>query len=105
MTRHEVHKILEIPFLDRHQNGLQTFEWEHCAKSFFKIPSDLAINHLIRMSTDILKEKEDLTILSCENDSDVYYFGIGLDDCDNITLGELKKLYNHGVWYVYTWCD
>ena len=103
MTRHEVHKILEIPFMDRYKNSLQIFEWEHCAKSFFKIPNALALNHLIHMSANM--SEEDLTILSCESNSDVYYFGIGLDDCDNITLEKLKELYNHGIWYVYTWCD
>jgi hypothetical protein len=50
-------------------------------------------------------EGEDRIILKCKYNFDVYYFGVGLIDCDNISLKKLKKLYQQGTWFVYTWCD
>ena len=105
MTRHELRKILEISWGERHKQGLQTFEWEHCAKSFQRITNDVAINHFMKMSNDTCKEKEDPTILKCESKFGTYYFGVGLKDCDHITLRNLKNLYNNGNWYIYTWSD
>ena len=97
MTRHEVHKILQTPFLERSEKGLPTFEWEHCAMAFYKIPNSLAMNHLLNSRQEI--------VLMCESKSGVYYFGVGLKDCEYISLTKLKKLLRYGTWYVYTWAD
>lgn len=105
MTRHDLHKILEIPFTSRHAQGLQVFEWEHCAQSFQKISNELAMIHLIQTFKAQSRKDDETTVLLCESSSGAYYFGIGLKDCENITLEKLKELYNHGTWYVYTWDD
>ena len=105
MTRHELHEILKIPFWKRHSQGMQTLEWEHCAKAFYKITNDLALEHLMKIYDDISKEDDDPMILKCESDCGTYYFGVGLTDCDAITLKELRELYNRATWYVYTWSD
>lgn len=104
MTRHEFHHILETKdFDERKKKGLPVFEWEHCAKSFQYIPNDLAMKHFMKLNDS--SEGEDRIILKCKYNSDVYYFGVGLKDCDNISLKKLKKLYQQGTWSVYTWCD
>lgn len=105
MTRHELHNTLKNPFGKRSSQESQMFEWEHCAKKFFKISNDLAINHLLKMSEDISKKEDDPRILKCECNGETYYFGVGLEECENITLKKLRKLYNHATWYVYTWAD
>lgn len=102
MTQHEVHEILKTPFYERSSKGLPILEWEHCAKKFYKIPNDLALKHLMKMGC---KTDDDPMILKCEYDGDAYYFGIGLNNCENITLKEVRELYNHATWYVYTWSD
>ena len=103
MTRQELHHILETRYFDeRRKKGLPIFEWEHCAKSFQHISNDLAMEHLMGVYDSYT---EDEIILKCEYNSDVYYFGVGLKDCENISLKRLKKLYQHGNWSVYTWCD
>ena len=94
MTRQELHEILKIPYFDRYEQGLPILEWEKWAKRFQHISSDLAMKNLMKSS-----------ILMVKMDSEVYYFGLGLEDCENITLKELKELYNYGSWYVYTWVD
>ncbi len=102
MTRQELHHILQTRYCDeRKKKGLPIFEWEHCAKSFQHIPNDLAMEHLMGVYDSYIGKR----ILKCEYNSDVYYFGVGLKDCENISLKRLKKLYQHGYWSVYTWCD
>ena len=96
MTRYIVRETLKIPFSQRYKYG-PIFEWEHCAKKFCKISNDLAMYYLMRTY------QEEQVVLKVESDSGTYYFGIGLKDCDNITLKDLKKLYKDGTWYVYTW--
>lgn len=105
MTRHEIHNTLKIPFSKRISQGLQIFDWEHCSKKFYEISNELAINHLLEMSEDISKKEDDPMILKCECNGKTYYFGVGLKECENITLKKLRKLYNHATWYVYTWAD
>lgn len=106
MTRQELHSILETELWKRKKNGLPKFIWEHAAKKFYSIPNDLAIKHFFDMFKDnVRSSSEGPLILRCESDSGPYYFGIGLEDCDNITLQELKELYLHGKWAVYTWTD
>ena len=105
MTRNELHEILKIPFSKRHSQGLQTFEWEHCCKKFYKIPNYLAIKHMMELFEYICKESDDSIILQCEYGLDTYYFGVGLSDCDNLILKELRELYNNATWYVDTWAD
>ena len=97
MDRHEMHKILQCPFLERHEKGLPTFEWEHCAMAFYKIPNGLASKHLLNVHQKI--------VLECKSKSEVYYFGVGLKDCENISLRKLRNLLKFGTWYVYTWAD
>ena len=104
MTRQELQHILETTsFYERKKKNLPIFEWEHSCKSFQHIPNDLAINHFMKLNDN--NEDEDRIILKCEYNSECYYFGVGLKDCDNISLKKLKKLHQHGTWYVYTWCD
>ena len=55
------------------------------------------MHHLMRIDED------EETILKVEIGSDAYFFGLGLKDCDNISLTKLKKLYKDGTWYLYTW--
>ena len=104
MTRHELHEILKKSFSERKAEGLPIFEWEHCAKSFHYIRNNLAMEHLMNMSKENQKSKEP-TILKCVDPTGAYYFGIGLSDCENITLKKLRKLYRDGRWSVYTWAD
>ena len=103
MTRHDFHNILEIPIEERRKNGMTVFEWECWSKSFHYIPNDLAMKHFMELNDS--SNKEDKIILKCKYNSDVYYFGVGLKDCDNISLKKLRKLYQQGTWYVYTWCN
>ena len=104
MTRHELHQILQTPsFDDRKKKGLPVFDWEHYCKSFQHIPNELAIKHYMELNDG--NNPEDRIILKCNFNSDVYYFGVGLKDCDNISSKKLKELYRHGSWSVYTWCD
>ena len=103
MTRHDFHHILETPIEERRKNNLPVFEWEYWSKSFQCIPNDLAMKHFMELYDS--KEGEDRIILKCKYNSDVYYFGVGLKDCDNINMKKLKKLYKSGTWFVYTWCD
>ena len=105
MTRQEVQEILKTPFYGRTSKGLPILEWEHCAKKFYKIPNDLAFEHLMEMPDKFRKEDDDPTILKCEIGGAAYYFGIGLDECENLTLKQIKELYNHATWYAYTWSD
>lgn len=105
MTLQEMHEILKTPFYDRASKGLPIFPWEHCAKKFYKIPNDLALEHLMEMSSEISKDDDDPMILKCEYSGGAYYFGIGLNNCENISLKEVRELYNHATWYVYTWSD
>ena len=105
MTRQEVQEILKSPFYGRTAKGLPILEWEHCAKKFYKIPNDLAMEHLMEISGKIRQKDDDPTILKCEIADEAYFFGIGLEECENLPLEQLRKLYNHGTWYVYTWSD
>ena len=105
MTRHELHKILEVSFLSRYGHGLPTFAWEHCAKSFQRIPNNLAIEHFFKISKQKSIIADDKIILKCESKSGPYYFGIGLEDCDKLNSKELSELFQNGRWYVYTWTD
>ena len=103
LTRKEFHELLQTPFSERKKKGLPIFEWEHCAKSFQQIPNNLAIKHLMEMDDD--DKGEDRIILKCIYNSDVYYFGVGLKDCEKFSLKKMKELYQLGTWSVYTWCD
>ena len=105
MTRQEVHHILKTPFYNRSSKGLPILKWEHCAKKFYKIPNDLALEHLMDMSEKVRKDDDDPTILKCELNGDAYFFGIGLDECENISLKDIRMLYQCATWYVYTWSD
>lgn len=105
MTRQEVHNILKTPFYNRGSKGLPILEWEHCAKKFYSIPNDLALEHLMDMPKKYRKDDEDPTILKCEINGEAYFFGIGLEECENITLKDLRKLYKRATWYAYTWSD
>lgn len=105
MTRHELCEILEVPFLKRYEQGLQIFKWEHCAKSFLNIPNDLAMSHLMQMSKNICTQNDEQMILKCECNSETYYFGVDLEDCDSMSTQKMRELYNSGTWYVYTWSD
>ena len=92
MNRFEVDKILKVPFYAR-----QMLPWEHCAKAFYSINIDRAL--------EILKKIEsENAVLKCETNNGPYYFGIGLDDC---ILSEelLGYLCANGKWYVYTYAD
>ena len=105
MTRQEVQQILQTPFYARSSKGLQTLEWEHCAKKFYKIPNDLALEHLMNMAENIRENDDDPMILKCELANETYFFGIGLGECENLTLKQIRELYNNATWYVYTWAD
>lgn len=105
MTRQEVHEILKTPFYQRSSKRLPILSWEHCAKKFYKIPNNLAFEHLMDMSDTACNKDDDPTILKCITANDAYYFGIGLSDCESISLKEVRELYNHAIWYVYTWSD
>lgn len=103
MTRHELHEILKMPFERRYFEGLPTFNWEHTSKKFYQISSVLALEHFVGMRNGSPQKKD--MVLKCQTENDVYYFGVELVDCDNITLEDLLKLSKHGVWSVYTWAD
>lgn len=105
MTRQDVQQILQTPFYERSSKGLQILEWEHCAKKFYKIPSELAMEHLMNMHEDARKNDDDPMILKAEIDTDTYYFGIGLDECENLPLNQIRELYKNATWSVYTWAD
>lgn len=105
MTRQEVHEILKTPIYNRSSKGLPVLKWEHWAKKFYKIPNDLALEHLMDMPKKVRKDDDDPMILKSEIKGEAYYFGIGLEECENITLNVVRKLYNHATWYVYTWSD
>lgn len=57
------------------------------------------------MSEKVRKDDDDPTILKCELNGDAYFFGIGLDECENISLKDIRMLYQCATWYVYTWSD
>ena len=100
-TRKEFHELLQTPSSEREKKGLPVFEWEDNFKSFQYIPSNLAMKHLMEMGDD--NEEEDRTILKCEYNSDVYYFGVGLKDCEKLSYKKLKEMYQYGTWSVYAW--
>jgi hypothetical protein len=102
-TRKEFDELLNTSFDERKKRGLPIFGWEHCAKSFQYISNDLAMKHLMEMKDK--SNGEDRIILKCKYNSDVYYFGVGLKDSENISLKKLKQMYQYGSWSVYTWCD
>ncbi len=103
MTRHKLEHILEVKSFDeRRKQGLPIFDWEHYCKSFQNIPNDLAMKHLIELDQ---RTEDHTTVLKCRYNSDVYFFGVNLKDCDNISLKKLKKLFKFGTWSVYTWSD
>lgn len=105
MTRQEVQQILMKPFYERCSKGSTILEWEHCAKKFYSIPNELALEHLMGMAENFSKEDDDPMILKCEYKNDTYYFGIGLDDCENLSLQQIRELYKYATWSVYTWAD
>ena len=105
MTRQEVQQILKKPFYERSAEGSTILEWEHCAKKFYNIPNELALEHLMGMSENFCKEDDDPMILRCDYKGESYYFGIGLDECENLSLKQIRELYKYATWSVYTWAD
>ena len=105
MTRQELQELLEIPISIRRKKGLQVFDWEHDVKSFNQIPNDMAIIRFFQIYSNKQNKNDDPIVLKCKWRSKIFYFGTGLDECENITLKKLKKLVHQGQWYVYTWCN
>ena len=93
MTRREMSKLLKTPLCERQATGGQVLDWESDDKAFIPIRNNLAMDQFLY---------EDVCILKCKASSGTYFFGVGLEECDNMPFKKVLELFRSGKWYIYS---